>query len=47
MGAFIAKQVEDAIKPHGAKNVMVQIVWDPPWNPDMMSDEANERLGIA
>jgi len=47
MGAFIAKQVEDAIKPHGAKNVMVQIVWDPPWNPDMMSDEARERLGIA
>jgi len=47
MGAFIAKQAEEAITPLGAKTVMVQIVWDPPWNPDMMSDEAKERLGIA
>jgi metal-sulfur cluster biosynthetic enzyme len=47
MGAFIANQAEDAIKPLGAKNVLVQIVWDPPWNPDMMSDEAKERLGIG
>jgi len=47
MGATIAKQAENAIKSIGAKNVMVQIVWDPPWNPDMMSDEAKERLGIA
>ena len=47
MGATIAKQAEMAIKPIGAKNVYVDIVWDPPWNPDMMSDEAKQRLGIA
>jgi metal-sulfur cluster biosynthetic enzyme len=47
MGATIAKQAEVAIKPIGAKNVFVDIVWDPPWNPDMMSDEAKQRLGIA
>jgi metal-sulfur cluster biosynthetic enzyme len=47
MGAMIARQAENAIKSIGAKNVLVQIVWDPPWNPDMMSDEAKERLGIA
>jgi len=47
MGATIAKQAEMAIKPIGAKNVFVDIVWDPPWNPDMMSDEAKQRLGIA
>jgi metal-sulfur cluster biosynthetic enzyme len=46
MGATIAKQAEMAIKPIGAKNVLVDIVWDPPWNPDMMSDEAKQRLGI-
>jgi metal-sulfur cluster biosynthetic enzyme len=46
MGATIAKQAEMAIKPIGAKNVFVDIVWDPPWNPDMMSDEAKQRLGI-
>ncbi|HXG30211.1 MAG TPA: metal-sulfur cluster assembly factor [Thermodesulfobacteriota bacterium] len=47
MGAMIARQAENAIRSIGAKNVLVQIVWDPPWNPDMMSDEAKERLGIA
>jgi len=46
MGAMIAGQAEDAIKGAGANNVLVEIVWDPPWNPDMMSDEAKEKLGI-
>jgi metal-sulfur cluster biosynthetic enzyme len=46
MGAVIAKQAENAIKTLGAKNVMVQIIWDPPWNPDMMSDEAKQKLGL-
>jgi len=47
MGKTIAKQAEGAVKSVGAKNVLVEIVWDPPWNPDMMSDEAKERLGIG
>jgi len=46
MGAMIAGQAEDAIKDAGANNVLVEVVWDPPWNPDMMSDEAKEKLGI-
>ncbi len=46
MGAMIAGQAEDAIKGAGATNVLVEVVWDPPWNPDMMSDEAKEKLGI-
>jgi metal-sulfur cluster biosynthetic enzyme len=24
----------------------VQLVWDPPWQPSMMSKEAQERLGV-
>ena len=47
MGATIAKQAEMSIRELGAKNVFIDIVWDPPWNPDMMSDEAKQRLGIA
>ena len=47
MGKTIAKQAEGAVKSLGVKNVLVEIVWDPPWNPDMMSDEAKERMGIA
>ncbi|MEM4409147.1 MAG: metal-sulfur cluster assembly factor [Candidatus Caldarchaeum sp.] len=42
----IAKQAEAAVRSIGARQVMVDIVWDPPWNPDMMSDEAKERLGL-
>lgn len=47
MGAMIASQAEQAVKDIGANNVLVEIVWDPPWNPDMMSDEARQKLGIA
>lgn len=47
MGAMIANQAEMAIRNLGARNVMVEIVWDPPWNPDMMTDEAKQRLGIS
>lgn len=46
MGAMIAGQAEEAIKSAGAKNVLIEVVWDPPWNPDMMSDLAKEKLGI-
>ena len=46
MGAMIAGQAEDAIREAGASNVLVEIVWDPPWNPDMMSDEAKQKLGM-
>ena len=46
MGAAIAGQAEMAIRNAGADNVIVEIVWDPPWNPDMMSDEARTKLGI-
>ncbi len=47
MGAMISRQAEDAIKAMGANNVIVEIVWDPPWNQDMMSDYAKERLGFS
>lgn len=46
MGAHIANQAEMAIRNIGAENVLVEIVWDPPWNPDMMSEEAKTKLGI-
>src|ERR1700758_5304082 len=36
MGKTIAKQAESAVKSIGAKDALVEIVWDPPWNTDMM-----------
>lgn len=47
MGKMIAGQTEEAIKKAGAKDVLVEIVWDPPWNSDMMSEEAKQRLGVG
>jgi probable FeS assembly SUF system protein SufT len=31
----------------GVKDADVDIVWDPPWNPQMISPEGKERLGMA
>jgi metal-sulfur cluster biosynthetic enzyme len=30
----------------GIRSVKVDVVWDPPWTPDKMSEEAKERLGF-
>jgi FeS assembly SUF system protein len=30
----------------GVKDVTVDIVWDPPWNPDMMSEAARLELNM-
>ena len=39
--------VADAIEPlPGIKNVDVELVWEPPWGMDMMSDEAKLELGF-
>ena len=46
MGSTISGQAENALKQAGANNVLVEIVWDPPWNPDMMTPEAKQKLGI-
>ncbi len=39
--------VADAVEPiPGVKQVNVQLVWEPPWGLDMMSDEARLELGL-
>ena len=46
MGSAISKQAENVLYALGAKNVLIEIVWDPPWNPNMKSDEAKQKLGM-
>jgi len=44
---FIAEEVKSKVKEiKGVKEVEVDIVWDPPWTPEMMSKEARAILGI-
>ena len=39
--------VEQKVKGvHGVRHVEVQLVWDPPWDMSLMSDEARLELGL-
>jgi metal-sulfur cluster biosynthetic enzyme len=31
---------------HGVTDTLVEVVWDPPWNPSMMTEEARLELGL-
>ncbi|WP_025898848.1 SUF system Fe-S cluster assembly protein [Sneathiella glossodoripedis] len=43
----IPKWVQDAVAPvDGIKSVDVEILWDPPWTPDNMSEAAKLDLGM-
>lgn len=46
MGEMIREQAEAALRTAfpGAKSVDIKMVWSPPWNPDMMSEEARKKL---
>ncbi len=39
--------VENAVKTvDGVRDSIVELVWDPPWDQDMMSEEAKLELGL-
>jgi metal-sulfur cluster biosynthetic enzyme len=48
MNQYIGAQVEEALRDQvpEVKNVGVNIVWSPPWNPNMMSEDAKMELGF-
>jgi probable FeS assembly SUF system protein SufT len=48
MGASIAADARyKLLALPGVGDATVDIVWDPPWNPQMISPEGKERLGMA
>lgn len=43
----IAGGVERALRHmEGVKSVNVEVVWNPPWSPERMSDAAKQQLGF-
>jgi metal-sulfur cluster biosynthetic enzyme len=48
LAGSITEMARHAILEHvpGIEDVSVEIIWDPPWSIDMMSDEARMRLGL-
>lgn len=47
MGPQIIEDVENTLKRSGASSVQVDIVWEPMWTPDAMTDELKKELGLA
>ena len=47
MGVAIAADAEDKLRAiEGVSDASVEIVWEPPWNPRMISEEGRRTLGI-
>jgi len=47
MGATIALDAREKLMMlPGVSEANVELVWDPPWNPQMISPEGKERLGL-
>ncbi len=47
VGPVILAQVEQKVKELGYPDVIIELTFDPPWDPSMMSEEAKLRLGIT
>ena len=48
MGTMIAADAKQKIMAlEGVGDATVDLVWDPPWNPSMIREEAKQRLGIV
>jgi len=47
MGPSLARDAQQRIEVlPGVAEADVQVVWDPPWHPDMMSPEGKKKLGV-
>ena len=47
MGPVIADDARTRIEAMpGVESAKVEIVWEPPWNPRMISDEGKKVLGL-
>jgi metal-sulfur cluster biosynthetic enzyme len=45
--SFLRENVKrELLRVPGVKDATVEVVWDPPWNPDRMSEEAKIKLGF-
>ena len=47
MGQHMASDIKAKVSTlEGVNNVDVDVTFDPPWNPEMMTDEARSKLGF-
>ena len=47
LASQLRQMAEDAVNEmDGVTEARVDLIWDPPWNPGMISEEAKAKLGI-
>ena len=49
MGQYMADDIKSKLieQLKNVKNVNVEVVFDPPWQPEMMTDEGRKKLGFS
>ena len=48
MGQHMADDIKSKLeKNENIENINVQVVFDPPWEPEMMTDEGRKKLGFS
>ena len=48
MGQYMADDIKSKLEQiKSVENVTVEVVFDPPWQPEMMTDEGRQKLGFA
>jgi metal-sulfur cluster biosynthetic enzyme len=47
MGAMITQEITDKLLGiPGCEDANVELVWDPPWTPQLISEDAKKKLGL-
>ena len=48
MGQYMADDIKSKLEQiKSVESVTVEVVFDPPWQPEMMTDEGRQKLGFA
>jgi metal-sulfur cluster biosynthetic enzyme len=49
LGEMMSEEVKMVLRNRfpDVSDVRVEIVWDPPWSPDLMSEESRRQFGMA
>lgn len=49
LGEMMTGEIKQVLGDHfpDAPDVRVELVWDPPWSPDLMSEESRRQLGMV
>ena len=46
--SLMTREVEERVRDlEGVDEVLVKLIWDPPWSPERISEDARKRLGFT